>query len=166
MRLRSINRGQLYRLMTKQIEIIRKTRTFLLKNLEDLTSEQYNKIPEGFNNNIIWNLGHMIAAQQGVCYLRAGLAPRVAEDIISSFKSSTKPERPFSQAEIENIKSLLFSTLDQLEEDYNNHVFSGYTAWSTRYDVELASIDDALDFLPFHEGLHSGCITALKRLVK
>ena len=152
--------------MTKQIEIIRKTRTFLLKNLEDLTTEQYNKIPEGFNNNIVWNLGHMIAAQQGVCYIRAGLPPRVGQDIINSFKSSTKPERTYSGAEIENIKSLLFSTLDQLEEDYNNNAFGGYTAWSTRYGVELTSIDEALDFLPFHEGLHSGCITALNKLVK
>ncbi len=151
--------------MTKQIEIIRKTRTFLLKNLEDLTTDQYNKIPGGFNNNIIWNLGHMVAAQQGVCYIRAGLAPRVGEDIINSFKSSTKPEKAFSETEIENIKTLLFTTLDQLEEDYNNGIFGGYTAWSTRYGVELTSIDDALVFLPFHEGLHSGCITALKRLV-
>jgi hypothetical protein len=151
--------------MTKQIEIIRKTRAFLLKNLEDLTTEQYNKIPEGFNNNIIWNLGHIIAAQQGVCYIRAGLAPQVGEDIINSFKSSTKPERVFSQAEIENIKGQLLSTLDQLEEDYNNGIFGGYTAWSTRYGVELAGIDDALDFLPFHEGLHLGCVTALKRLI-
>jgi len=152
--------------MTKQIEIIRKTRAFLLKNLEDLTTEQYNKTPEGFNNNIIWNLGHMIAAQQGICYIRAGLTPRVGEDIINSFKSSTKPERTYSEAEIENIKILLFSTLDQLEEDYNNNVFGGYAAWTTRYEVELASIDDALNFLPFHEGLHSGCIGALKRLAK
>ena len=152
--------------MTKQIEIIRKTRSFVLKNLEDLTTEQYNKIPEGFNNNIIWNLGHMIAAQQGVCYIRAGLAPRVGEDIISSFKSSTKPERAFSEDEIENIQALFFSTLDQLEEDYNSNIFGGYTAWATRYGIELATIDDALNFLPFHEGLHSGCIGALKRLVK
>jgi hypothetical protein len=152
--------------MTKQIEIIRKTRTFLLENLKDLTTEQYNKIPEGFNNNIIWNLGHMIAAQQGVCYLRGGLALRVEEDLINSFKSSTKPERAFSESEIESIKSLLFSTLDQLEEDYNNNIFGGYTAWTTRYAVELASIDDAINFIPFHEGLHSGFITALKRLVQ
>jgi len=152
--------------MTKQIEIIRKTRSFLLESLKDLTTEQYNKIPEGFNNNIIWNLGHMIAAQQGVCYIRAGLTPRVEEDIINSFKSSTKPEKTFNETEIENIKTLLFSTLDQLEKDYNNNIFDGYTAWSTRYGVELANIDDAINFLPFHEGLHSGCIGALKRLIK
>jgi hypothetical protein len=151
--------------MTKQIEIIRKTRSLLSKHLEDLTVEQYNKIPEGFNNNIIWNLGHMIVAQQGVCYIRAGLPPRVEEDIINSFKSSTKPERAFSGGEIENIKTLFFSTLNQLEEDYSNNIFGSYTAWITRYGVELSNIEDAINFLPFHEGLHSGCIGALKRLV-
>ena len=151
--------------MTKQIEIIRKTRSFLLKQLENLTTDQYNKIPEGFNNNIIWNLGHMIAAQQGVCYIRAGLTPRVGEDFINRYKSSTKPEGVVDAEGIEQIKNLLFTTLDQLEEDYKNNIFRGYTAWTTRYDVELASIEDALNFIPFHEGLHSGCTTALKRLV-
>jgi len=151
--------------MTKQIEIIRKTRSFLLKNLENLTTEQYNKIPESFNNNIIWNLGHMIAAQQGVCYIRAGLTPRVGEDFINRYKSSTKPEGVVDAEGIEQIKNLLFSTLDQLEEDYKNNIFGSYTAWTTRYEVELANIEDALNFIPFHEGLHSGCTTALKRLV-
>lgn len=152
--------------MTKQIEIISKTRSFLLDQLKDLTTEQLNKVPEGFNNNIIWNLGHLIAAQQGVCYIKAGVAPRIDEEFINTFKSGTKPERTFSAAEIDNIKNLLFSTLDQLKEDYNHHIFGGYTAWTVRYGVEVTSIDDAITFLPFHEGLHSGCTTALKKLVK
>jgi hypothetical protein len=151
--------------MTKQIEIIRKTRSHLLENLDDLTTEQLNQIPEGFNNNIIWNLGHMIAAQQGVCYIRAGLMPHVTEDFINTFKSGTKPERAFSEAEVENINKLLLSTIEQLEEAYNNKIFGGYTSWTTRYSVEMNSIYDAITFLPFHEGLHAGCCTALKKLV-
>ena len=142
-----------------------KNQVFPARTIKRITTEQFNKIPEGFNNNIIWNLGHMIAAQQGVCYIRAGLAPRLGEDFINTFKSGTKPERTFSDAEIENIKSLLFTTLDQLEEDYSHNIFGGYIAWSTRYGVEIGSIDDAINFLPFHEGLHSGCSAALKRLV-
>lgn len=151
--------------MTKQIEIIRETRSYLLENLKDLTTEQLNRIPEGFNNNIIWNLGHMIAAQQGVCYIRAGLTSHMPEDFINIFKSGTKPERAFSEAEIEDIKKLLLSTIDQLEDDYNNKIFGGYTGWTTRYSVEMNSIDDAITFLPFHEGLHSGCCNAVKKLV-
>ena len=68
--------------MTKQIEIIKKTRVSLLELVKDLSTEQLNKIPDGFNNNIIWNLAHMIAAQQGVCYVRAGLAPVVGEKLV------------------------------------------------------------------------------------
>lgn len=151
--------------MTKQIEIIRKTRAFLLEHLKDLSTEQFNQIPEGFNNNIIWNLGHTIAAQQGICYIRAGLTPPVGDDFWNQFKPGTKPEKPLDDAEIANIKNLLFTTLDQLETDYNNHIFGGYIAWSTRFSVELGNIDDAITFLPFHEGLHSGCITALERLL-
>jgi hypothetical protein len=67
--------------------------------------------------------------------------------------------------EIEHIKELLFTTLDKFEVDYDKKIFGNYTAWSTRYGVELASIDDSIEFLPFHEGLHSGTIVAIKRLV-
>jgi hypothetical protein len=151
--------------MIKQIEIIRKTRSFLLEQLKNLTTEQLNHIPEGFNNNIIWNLGHMIAAQQGVCYIRMGLKPHVSEEFINAYKSGSKPTVAVDNAAIENIKTLLFTTLDQLENDYNNQIFSGYTPWVTRYSVELSNIDDAINFIPFHEGLHSGYSLALKRLV-
>jgi len=50
--------------MKKEIERLKKTRIFLLDLIKDLTTEQLNEIPKGFNNNIIWNLGHLIASQQ------------------------------------------------------------------------------------------------------
>ena len=68
--------------MTKQIEIIRKTRAYLLESLKDLSTEQFNQIPGGFNNNIIWNLGHMIATQQGICYIRAGITQTVDQGVM------------------------------------------------------------------------------------
>jgi hypothetical protein len=151
--------------MTKQIEIIRKVRSFLLEQLKDLSTEQFNQTPEGFNNNIIWNLGHMIAAQQGICYKRAGLPTVIIDDFWERFRSGSKPEGIVSDDEIAHIKQLLLITLDELERDYNKQIFGNYTPWSTRYGVELAGIDDGIKFLPFHEGLHSGTIMAIKRLV-
>ena len=152
--------------MNKQIEIIRKTRSYLLENIIDLTPDQLNKIPEGFNNNIIWNLGHMIATQQGICYKRAGLATTmISDDFWERFRSGSKPEGVVSAAEIEHIKQLLFTTLDKLEADYSENSFTGYTAWTTRYAVEIINIDDAISFVPFHEGLHSGTIGTMKKLI-
>lgn len=147
------------------IETIKKTRHFLLDTIKDLSAEQLNKIPQGFSNNIIWHLGHMVAAQQGVCYIRAGITPVLDQSFIDRYKSGTKPETIIPEEEIEQIKGLMFSSLDQLQQDYNRKTFEGYTAWSTRYGNTITCIDEAISFLPFHEGMHIGYIMAFKRLV-
>lgn len=152
--------------MTYQTEVIRKVRAFMLEGIKDLNNEQLNRVPEGFNNNIAWNLGHMIAAQQGICYKRAGLATHISEEFYEQFRSGTKPEKVVTESEIATIKELMTSTIDQLKNDYEECIFGGYTVWATRYAVEMANIDDAIAFLPFHEGLHIGVITALGKLVR
>ena len=151
--------------MDPQINMMRTTRTWLLNIIKDLSTEQLNEIPAGFNNNIIWNVGHLIAAQQGVCYVRAGLKPVVEEKYFLNYKSETKPTGAASEDEINAIKELLFSSLDQLDSDLEKNIFANYTAWATRYGVEMKNIDDALSFLPFHEGLHVGYVMALKRAI-
>ncbi len=151
--------------MHEQIESIKKTRAFLLETIKDLTTEQLNTIPAGFNNNIIWNLGHMIAAQQGICYVRAGLQPKVDDAFMAAYRPGTKPETPVDEAAIAAIKTLLFATPDQLEQDYANGLWQQYPSWATRYGVRINSIEAAVSFLLFHEGLHGGYIMAQKRLV-
>ena len=151
--------------MNNKIEKIRKTRNFLLTIIKELTIEQLNTIPEGFSNNIIWNLGHLIAAQQGVCYVRAGLDTWVDEDFFNSYKPGSKPERKLNDEEVENIKELFFSSLDVLEKDYEKNFWSIYPSWNTRYGITISSIDEAIEFLQFHEGLHTGYIMAMKKVV-
>jgi DinB superfamily len=156
---------QLKTIMTKIIANIKKTRSFLLDGIKDLSDGQLNKIPAGFNNNIIWNLGHMIAAQQGICYRRSGATPVISNDFWERYRTGSKPAGAAEATEIENIKTLFLSTIDQLESDINTPVFDNYTAWTTRYGVEITSISDAVSFVPFHEGLHLGTIMSLKRLL-
>jgi len=151
--------------MRKQIDIVRKIRTSLLEGVKDLDTDQLNKIPDGFGNNIIWNLAHLVAAQQSICYKRAGLEAPLGDDFINTYKPGTKPEKFVDAAGIADIKQLLFSTLDQLDVDYNNNIFIGYTPVTTRYGVELNNIDDGISFLPFHEGYHMGAVMGLKKLV-
>jgi hypothetical protein len=151
--------------MDKRFESIKATRQFLLKLVENLSTDQLNEVPAGFNNNIIWNLAHIVAAQQGVCYKRAGLATAVPEDFFQEFKPDTKPGRKIDSDEVSMIKEMLISTIDTLINDYKAGHFATYPAWTTRYGVELTGIDDALTFLPFHEGLHFGYVMALKRVV-
>ena len=147
------------------IDILRNPRKMILDIVKDYNTDQVNHIPEGFNNNIIWNLGHMIASQQGICYKRCGLETVVSDDFFNTYKSGSKPGRYISQEEYDELKELFLTTLDKLEEDYAAGIFINYTSVMTRYNVELNNIDEALSFLPFHDGLHIGYIMSLRKLV-
>lgn len=151
--------------MKTQLEIIRKARQSLIGIVSELTDEQLNRIPAGFNNNIIWNMGHLIASQQGLCYIRSGKPIVVDEGYLKLFKPETKPDGIISAAAIDTIKKLLLPTIDRLESDYGQNHFSDFKTFINRYGVEIRSIEDCISFLVFHEGLHYGYILALKRAV-
>jgi hypothetical protein len=151
--------------MRRSIDIIKQPRLNVLNEISHLSTEQLNKIPEGFNNNIAWNLAHMIAGQQGVCYKRSGLDTTVSEEFFHTYKPGTKPEKFIDAEEITFIKAQLFATLDQLEADLDKGIFIDYASVMTRYGIELSSIDDGIAFLPFHEGLHIGYIMSLRKVI-
>jgi len=45
--------------MKIQFDILTKTRAIVLHYIDGLTLEQLHVIPEGFNNNIAWNIAHL-----------------------------------------------------------------------------------------------------------
>lgn len=146
------------------IDNICHTRQFMLDIISALDNSMLNKIPDGFNNNIIWNVAHLISSQYGICYLRSNNEIPDLE-IFHSFKVGSKPERIISDEEIEYIKSLLFTSLDVLKADFTSGKLDNYAPWTTRYGVEIKNIQDGIAFLPYHEGLHLGYIMALKRVI-
>ena len=152
--------------MVKQIESLKKGRVLLLESISDLTVGQLNQIPQSLNNNIAWNMGHIIVVQQSACYKRADLPALISDDFQKKFKPGSQPKKAVSDAEIKGINRLFFTTINQLEADYSNQVFSNYIPWSTRLGGEVANIDDAIKFLVFHEGLHLDAIMAIARLMR
>lgn len=151
--------------MNHQIENIRKTREHIISQVKELSLEKLNIIPHGFNNNILWNLGHLVAAQQNICYLRGGLRPSLAQSDYAGYMPGTKPERFFESDEEDRVKAMLLSSLDTLQRDYQLKVFANMTPYTTRYGIPINNIDEAIVFLQYHEGLHSGVIASIRKLV-
>lgn len=148
-------------------EVFPNTRAALNKIIENYTLAELNKIPEGFNNNIIWNIGHVIVTEQLLVYKLSGLQPMVSDNLINKYKKDSKPEGKVSQAEVDEIKQLLFSTIERTKIDYTNNVFINYNEYTVSTTGNtLKNVDDALNFALFHEGLHAGYILALKRALK
>src|SRR5690606_23353183 len=134
--------------------------------LENNSLEDLNKIPKGFNNNIIWNIGHVVVSQQILVYKLSGLPLMVSDELVEKYRKGSKPEAPVTLSEIEEIKGLLFSPIQKTKEDYFNGVFKEYQEYmvSTTGNT-LKNVEDALQFTMFHEGIHQGYVLALLRAI-
>lgn len=148
--------------MISSASYIRSLRQALLASTEDLSLEQINRIPRGFRNNVAWNMGHMIAVMQRLCYQRSGQAPRLPEALLAPYRPGTVPEHPVDAQEWQRIREDLIRTADWLEQDLESGLFTSYDPLVTRSGITLSSTREAADFLLFHEGIHQGYIAALR----
>lgn len=73
------------------------SRNVLLKFLEGHTLEQLNKVPEGFSNNLIWNIGHIVVVQQMLVYRLSGLPMMISDAMVAKYMKGTKPETDVTQ---------------------------------------------------------------------
>lgn len=142
-----------------------KGRVFMLKLIDGLSIEQLNKIPEGFKNNIAWNIGHLVVTQQLLCYKLSGVSCLLSDEMIEIYKKGTAPHKDITQEEFDEIKELFISLSLQFEEDYKKGVFENFTEYTTSVNVTLTDIQSAATFNLFHEGIHLGVILGLRKLV-
>jgi hypothetical protein len=127
--------------------------------------EQMNIVPDKFSNNIIWNIGHIVAAQQSLVYKTSNLPMNITEEYFDKYKPGTKPVGAVSQGEVNEIKSLLISMVDQTETDLANGKFVSFTERNTITGFHLGNLQDALVFNNYHEALHMGYIKSIARFV-
>lgn len=151
--------------MNSVFEVQKTIREIFLKILDHHSLEQLNKIPTGFNNNLIWNIAHCISSQQVLVYKLSGLPTMVSEEFMAKYKKGTKPEDDVSQAEVDQIRTLLSTTLEQTEKDFANNVFVDYNEYTTSLGFTLKNVEGALGFNNYHEGIHTGIIMSIKKFV-
>jgi len=141
------------------------SRKVLLKFLENYSLEQLNKIPEGFSNNLIWNIGHIIVVQQMFVYALSGLPMMVSDDMVAKYKKGSKPEHNVSQEEMDEIKKLLFTTLEQTQNDFETQLFKNYNEFTTITGFVIQDVTSAIVFNNYHEALHTGMMMQIRKFL-
>lgn len=154
--------------MKELIDIMRGARMFLVNLIDGISIEKLNEVPLGFNNNLAWNFGHIIANQQILCYRNANVKPVIEEAFIDKYKTGTRPEHFIDESEFKIIRQYLLETIDTFEKDAATEMFGNYKAFDLKSypGVRLKNIEDAAKFVTFHDGLHVGYCMALKRSLK
>lgn len=151
--------------MHQVFEITRLSRKIVAEYLEHYTLEQFNKIPEGFHNNLIWNIGHIIVVQQMLVYNLSGLPMKVSQEMVEKYKRGSKPEDNVSQTEMDEIRSLLFETINQTKADFNSKIFKTYTEFTTLSGFTIRNVEDALAFNYYHEAMHIGMMMSIRKFI-
>ncbi len=151
--------------MEPDFELIKQTRKNFLKLVEGLTTEQLNTVPAGFANNIIWNFGHIIAAQQSLCYRLSGLEMKMDASYVDKYGRGTKPEAAVQAEEIETLKEMMLRHIDVLKKDIEAGVFTSFQPYVTSFGFVLNNIRDAQVFFSIHDSLHFGYAMALRKAV-
>jgi hypothetical protein len=140
--------------MREYLKLLEEQRVILLKITERLTTEQYNLIPSGFNNNIIWNLAHSLVITDGILYRNTPFKiPRYEFDI-EKFKIGTKPDMAVSDGIIAQIRQSMLDTAGSVSKLISQGGL----------DYPPVS-DESLRFMLFHEDMHSRKIKQLLRSV-
>ena len=151
--------------MNQTFEITKASRKIVSHFLENHPLEQLNKIPEGFKNNLIWNIAHIVVTQQMLLYKFSGLPMMVSDELVQKYMKGTKPEHNATQAEVDEIKSLLSKTIDKSKEDFDHNVFKNYQEYPTSTGYIIKSAEDAMAFNYFHEALHIGIMMSLRKFL-
>lgn len=148
--------------MQKQFEM---TRSKLQEILEDLSEAEADLQPEGFNNTIRWQLGHVLVSAESSLFDYPGSGSPLSELYGEFFKSGTSPKYwQRSAPSLNDIKSNYQSQEKRIkdlpEEFWREEVTGPFAKFGIKTKSEL------FHFLLNHEAMHLGQIQSLKKLVE
>ncbi len=149
------------------VKMHRQVRKSIHSAVEGLSAEKLQAVPAGFDNNIAWNVGHLLVVQQRILYARCGLPVSVDEEMIPLYLPGTSPADWEAAPDAEALVAGLLPQQAQLEEDYGGGRFDEVTfeAFTTGSGMQIGSLDDAFTFNLYHESQHYGFVQALVNAV-
>jgi len=151
--------------MQNTFRIWETSRNLYLNYLEKYSLEQLNTIPQGFSNNLIWNIAHIVVSQQKLVYTLSGLPMHISQDMMEKYQNGSKPDGKTTQEEVDQIKALLISTVNQTKSDFDNGIFKEFNPYQTKTGFYLGSLDEAIQFNNYHEVIHLGIMMQIKKFV-
>lgn len=144
---------------------LRTTRWHMMRELEGLSREDLLRIPEGRDDNILWNVGHLLCSLSRLTYVFSGYALPIPEYYLKLFGKGTNARDWTGTPNAEEVLQLFTGMPDQLETDFLAGKFVDYKPLLLGGGHSVESVDEAVAFHCFHEGLHIGMVISLKRMM-
>jgi uncharacterized damage-inducible protein DinB len=147
----------------KQMDFIR-MRT--IAALDNTTEEMADAVPGGFKNSIRWNLGHIYLTHEKLIHSFAGEEGKIPEGFLEWFGFNTSPDQWETAApSLMDLKELLSGQPKRMREKFTGRLSErGEKPITMTKDIAFETLAEVVSFTNWHEGLHQGAITTIKRV--
>jgi uncharacterized damage-inducible protein DinB len=149
-------------MLFQQMEFIRE-RT--IAALDATTEELADVMPNGFRNSIRWNLGHIFIAQENLLHRFIGEEPGLPEHFLELFQFNTNPTIwEHTPPSLTELRDLLVEQPNKMKDKFTGRLDEvGKKPFNLTDKVQFTTLGEVLSFTNWHEGLHQGTITTIKR---
>lgn len=146
------------------INSARVARGYMNKRVEGLSEEQLRAVPDSAENNILWNVGHIVLSNYRLLYRPAGATVPVPSTWDGWFLPGTSPENwGDSGPSTADVLKEFAAQNDRIQSDFAAGLFKTYKPFTLKSGSALSSLEEALAFNLMHEGIHIGAIIALRQ---
>ncbi|GED53373.1 DinB family protein [Brevibacillus borstelensis] len=141
-------------------------RSLTLATLQATKEEQADIVPEGFSNNIRWNIGHVLFTQDALLY--GGKAPHLPESYAALFGPGTKPAD--WQGELPTLETLnqqLAEQTERIKKEFADRFEEKLPSpFNLRGKAEIDTFGGMFLFSLYHEGMHASTVTLLRKALQ
>ena len=152
--------------LAPDLDTLARTTDNLLGLLAPMSLEQVNRIPTGFNNNLVWNAAHTFVTQ---VLLTEGLGGLGVGDLdtgyVATYRKGGAPDGAVSAAAYAAIQEDLAGGVARLRSVLAEADWSKFRVYETSYGKTLRDVGEAVRFSNVHAGMHYGVMLAQRRLV-
>ena len=140
-------------------------RELTLGHMEGLTENQLLTVPEGFNNNVLWNVGHVLYYLCAFTYGHSGLALPLPDEYVEWFKHGTTPSEWMTTPNSGEVAERARTIIPEIKADRAAGKFDAFEPFELAAGSSLDTLTEALVFHCAHEGMHVGHIAILKKFL-
>ncbi len=110
-------------------------------------------------------MGHLAVTQQLLCIGLAGGTLTLDREWVDKFRKGSIGSSVITEKEYEQLKDTFLPLVDITEDMYTGLKNNPFKVYTTSYNITLNSLDDTLQFVNTHEGLHFGVMMTLRKFV-
>lgn len=134
---------------------------------KSITNEQADIIPAFSNNNVKWNVGHVIVSADQFVYGGRNVQSTIPKEYHDFFKSGSKPTAdeaiPFT---LEELCEVLVAQSTEIVKDLKGILDEKIENPMTIAGMNIRTWEDVVLFCAWHEAIHFGVINTLIKAVK